>query len=102
MSAPSYTHPDFTVNPSFCLLTYSYSETKLDDDSTAISRNDKQFTFSYESGDALGQTQTVTITATSDSKYPTQYPKKSDSETYDLTFINPCLSDQYASVTPTQ
>ena len=92
-SATPYTHPNFVVSPDFCPLTYTYSETTLLDGSTAISRTDKTFTFSYDMESAIDQTQTVTITAKSDSKYPTSYPKKTDSETFDLTFVNPCLSD---------
>ena len=47
MSGPTYTHPDFIVNPDFCIITYAYSETKLIDSAgievTAISLADKTF-----------------------------------------------------------
>jgi hypothetical protein len=110
LSAPTYTHANYDVDPVYCLLTYIYSETKLTDgegnaDVTAISRDDKTFTFFYNKDDApvspVAQTQTVTVTATSDSKYETSYPKKSDFATFDLIFTDPCLSSSYSSVTET-
>jgi hypothetical protein len=109
MSGTPYTHEDFTVVPDYCPLKYTYSETSLTDSDgnsdTAISRTDKTFTFSYDKDDApvnpVAQTQTVTITAMSDSKYPTSFPKKSDSATFDLDFTDPCLSAVTSSVTVT-
>ena len=109
MSAAPYTHADFTVVPDYCPLKYTYSETSLTDSDgnseTAISRTDKTFTFSYDKDDApvspVAQTQTVTITATSDSKYPTSFPKKSDSASFDLDFTDPCQSSATSSVTVT-
>ena len=97
----TYTHPVFTVVPAFCPLTYSYSETSLTDgdgnSDTAISRVDKTFSFFYDKDNApvnpVAQKQTVTITATSGSKYPTVFPSQTDNESFDLTFIDPCLSD---------
>ena len=56
MSGPTYTHPEFTVVPNYCPLTYTYSETYLTDANgntdTAISRTDETFTFSYNKDDA--------------------------------------------------
>jgi hypothetical protein len=105
MSGPTYTHGEFTVVPSFCPLTYTYSETKLvgGEDDTAISRVNKIFTFSYDKDDApvnpVAQTQTVTVTATSDSLYTATFPSKSDSASFDLTFVDPCSSSSTSSVT---
>ena len=109
MSAAPYTHADFTVVPDYCPLKYTYSETSLTDSDgnsdTAISRTDKTFTFSYNKDDApvspVAQTQTVTITATSDSKYPTSFPKKSESASFDLDFTDPCQSSATSTVTVT-
>ena len=52
----TYTHPEFSVAPSYCPLTYTYSETTLTDGNgdidSAIDRTDKTFTFSYDKDDA--------------------------------------------------
>jgi len=106
MSGPSYTHPNFVADPVFCPLTYTYTETPLTDANgntdTAISRTDETFTFTYNKDDApvnpVAQTQTVTITATSGSLYTQSFPSKTASNSFDLTFTDPCLSETTSSV----
>ena len=72
--ASSYLHADYTVDPYFCPLTYTYTISDLANDganpSSAISRVNKRFYFEYLSDRApVGQTQTVTVRATSSSLY---------------------------------
>ena len=53
MMAPDYTHAAFMVDPNYCPLFYTYTETPFTDlngmDATAISRSD--FTYSFFWGD---------------------------------------------------
>ena len=71
-SAASYVHPDFTVTPTFCPVAYEYSVTPLNDNESAIDISGQQFSFFYDEslGDHVGR-QTVTVTARTDSIYPT-------------------------------
>ena len=103
-SATPYVHPEFTIDPDYCLLEYSYSQTFLADGDTALvlptpANNDRTFNFSYSKDLApLGQTQTVTITATSSSKHGVVNPTESDHRTFDLTFKNPCLDTTFVNI----
>ena len=71
-NAPSYTHPDYNIEPSYCNIVYSYDITKLENavPDSAITRVDKTFDFEYLTDRApLGQFQDVTVTFSSSTIY---------------------------------
>ena len=102
----SYTHPDFTVDPSFCPEpTYTYSETSFLDSTnsaaTAITQSGKTSDFFWDTDNApLGQTQTVTVTATSNSIYGAQNPS-TEMDMFDLNFLDPCIDANFVTITET-
>ena len=71
-TAKTYTHPEWTIDPSFCPFTYDYVIADIVDVANvkAISRIDNIFTTYYDANLLpIGKTETVTITATSGSIY---------------------------------
>ena len=75
----------------------------LTGDKTAITQdsvNEKQFSFFYsESLDPVSESQTVTVTVTTDSVYPTQSTQKlTETEDFTLTFKNPCFDTEYVEI----
>ena len=69
-NATPYTHPVFISDPVYCEIDNTYSETKLSAGDSAISTLGSTTEFFYDKDLApLGQTQTVTVTATSNSIY---------------------------------
>ena len=69
-NATPYAHPVFISDPVYCEIDYTYSETKLSAGDSAISTLGGTTEFFYDKDLApLGQTQTVTVTATSNSVY---------------------------------
>jgi hypothetical protein len=82
LSGPSYTHAIFNIVPAYCEIDYTYEKTLLNDGADdAISSmptdNDRTAVFEYTKDNTpLGQTQTVTVGASSGSKYGTTKPKK--------------------------
>jgi hypothetical protein len=63
------------VDPSYCPLTYTFDITELSNSETAVTedaQNEREIDiFWIENTNPLGQTQTVTLTVTSKSKYTT-------------------------------
>ena len=96
------------MEPDYCPINYTYEDTKFKDssemDATAITQDDKTSKFFWDTDKSpLGQTQTVTITGTSYSIYGPSTSPLSDFNTFDLTFVDPCVSTDYVSITePTQ
>ena len=104
-NAAPYVHPDFTVDPDYCPLIYSYSETFLADGDSAlilptIANDDKTFNFSYTKDLVpLGQIQSATVTATSTSKYlPLAETPRVDSASFQLSFKNPCIDQDFVTI----
>ena len=101
--APRYTHPDFTVSPSYCPIKYEYDLTMLTNDETAIIQDPidpKTFSFLYYSSlDPLSQSQTVTVNVNTDSLYPTSTTTKlTKSQSFTLTFKNPCFNENFVKI----
>ena len=96
-------HPAFTVSPSYCPTKYEYNWTMLTGDKTAITQgtvDKKQFSFFYnESLDPVSESQTVTVSVTTDSIYPSQSTQKlTENEEFTLTFKNPCFDTEYVEI----
>ena len=90
-SAASYTHPDFTVSPTICPIAYEYSVTLLNENESAIDVSGQQFSFYYDEslGDHVGR-QTVTVTARTDSIYPTASTESLSAEAdFTLSILEP-------------
>lgn len=107
----TYTHPDFIAVPSYCPIDYTYNVPALANSGTPITRADKTFTIFYDADltpvDESPITVTVTGTSRSDktSFLPAGTPaetKATDSETFDVNFATPCLSDAFATLTLTE
>lgn len=99
-AALSYTHPDFTADPSYCPITYSYAIEDLNNGGTPITNSGKDFTIQY-SADLTPIAEgplTVTITATSTSKYTTSETPVTASADFDTTFLNPCLDTNFVDI----
>jgi len=111
-SLPTYVHEAFTVSPTVCPLTYTYTETAIVNSlaTTAIAFYDEQtktFRWLYN-GDDDGpirpsiQKQTITVTATSGTKWGTlAAPPRAASDAFDLTFLDPCLDKDYTTIQAT-
>ena len=103
-SEKSYIHSAFTIDPDYCLLDYTYAATSLQAGDSAILQYvpvENKFLFHYDKDLLpLGQTQTVTVTATSNSKYTVVNTKKDDFRTFDLTFNNPCIDQAFVNILP--
>ena len=105
--ADTYTHPVFTVSPSYCGLVYEYSIGKITGQPTesAVTRSDKTFSFSYNKK-LTTYTSTQTITVTGKSK-PTIYngiskaavSQGSAAKSFTLSFVDPCITNGYVKVT---
>jgi len=95
--AEIYTHPEFTIEPVFCQLTYTYNVQSLNAGDSAIVRNDKVFTIFYNNNDSpinpVPQTQVVTITATSGTS--------SEQGTFEVSFESPCQDKDLVTITAT-
>jgi len=102
---PDYTHPDYTIVPPFCPFRYTYSTTTiLSTGDSAITRADKTFSFFYDQpiSDYTAAVQVTTVTATSYSIYnPTPAAPLTASETFDTTFLDPCLDKDFVTITAT-
>ena len=104
-----YTTASWTVSPDYCELDYSQDYTRLQDGDTAVQVKDGStfgadgaITYAFEYTKDLvpldpTQTQTVTISATSKSKYGTN-----DAATAEVDFIvnfkNPCVDTDFVNV----
>ena len=108
--ATPYVIPEFSVDPIFCPIDYSYDISYLVDsnnaDISAITQdtvNERKFSFFYDSDLViLDQSQKVTVTASSNSKYTaTEALKKIVIASWDLTFLNPCIDTEFVTLTPT-
>ena len=98
-----YTLPDlpFTIEPSFCPLEYSREISLLDDGDSAEVSSDypwNMFKFRYTAREALGQTQTITITATSNSLSGGAHESIGTTSEFDLTFRDPCTDPDFVSI----
>ena len=103
-NAAPYTHSDYAIDPSYCPLVYSYSIGDITSVSvpSAVTRVDKTFSFGYAQDlQPIGETQTVTVTATSGSIYNGTPTEVTDSSTFDLTFENPCIDPAFVTLTAT-
>ena len=91
----TFRHPDWTISPNYCPLSYTYNIADITNvpGVKAISvDNDKTFTIYYATNLLpLGQSETVTITATSKSIYNASPSTKKASSSFVLTFKNPCI-----------
>jgi len=69
----SYTHPVFTIVPTYCPIVYTYEQTLLlagDSAITGYTQATTTFTYHYDKDlEPLTQTQTITVTATSSSRH---------------------------------
>jgi len=85
----------FVADPSFCLFTVSSSISTLSGGQTPISESADVFTVSYSADNAIvGQTQTITRTATSYSIYEANTSNRisSSPDSFTVTYLNPCLT----------
>ena len=110
---PDYTHPIFTIDPSYCPLTYTYTVSNLSNGNSAITGTsitdtateiDKQsFSFYYDADITpvfpTAQTQTVQVTATSGTRYKSSPNTLMASATFALSFLNPCINTSYVTIT---
>ena len=102
MAPEPYQHEEWTTDPVYCLVRYEYSISTLDSGKSAISRNDKTFTFAYSDDlEPLDETQTVVITATTFSIYGEQKAPLEDEEDFDLEFLSPCIDAEFVTLSPT-
>ena len=101
--AEPYVHPEFPIFPSYCPIKYTYSITELlnSTPNSAISRDGKSFSFEYLTDtEPLGQVQTVSITATSNSIYDTLINSPLvESEDFELSFDVDCEDGRFISLT---
>ena len=102
-SAEPYTHPEFTVSPSYCPIKYEYGWTMLANGDSAITQDsvdEKKFTFFYNTSlDPLSESQTVTVTVSTDSLYPTSTTQKvTKIQKFTLTFKNPCFDSDFVEI----
>ena len=97
-SKPDYVFPEFDVFPAYCQLNYDCRITqRLSNGETAITLTGRRSSFFYDrTTDVLGDTQTVTCTASSTSDFG-QDAVEAD-ESYDLTFTNPCCDDAFVKI----
>ena len=77
--------------------------TRLNSGDSAItqdSSNEKKFTFFYNTSlDPLSESQTVTVTVSTDSLYPTSTTDKiTKSQLFTLTFKNPCFDTDFVEI----
>ena len=103
-----YTHPAFTVSPGYCPIVYTITETLLTagdsaivNDITGTKTDVTTFQYHYDKDLApLGQTQTITVTAKSTSKYGVNNPTevKEDSRSFILSFKNPCIDTSFVMI----
>jgi hypothetical protein len=96
-----YTHPDFVISPEYCPFMYSYAISEITNvaGESAITRADKTFLFSYsQSLLPVGNSQTVTVTATSSSIYSAAPSVLVDSSSFDLTILNPCIDPAFVTI----
>ena len=98
-----YTLPDlpFTIEPSFCPLEISREISLLADGSSAVIPTDdpwNMFKFLYTTEEPLGQTQTITITATSNSLNGGASESISAISEFDLTFRDTCTDPAIVSI----
>lgn len=96
-------HPDVTVSfrvePDFCEVEYLVIATQLNDGSSAVTNNENVVSILYTKDLLpLGQTQKVTVTATSVSKYGT-FNAVSESESFVVNFLNPCFDSRFIEIT---
>lgn len=68
----------------------------------SYNENENTFLFSYENDleplEPLGQTQTITLTATSTSSYGVFNERTSTTSEFDLTFLNPCANADFVTL----
>jgi len=100
-SQPTYTHPDFVVSPTICVVTYTYTISDLSNAESAITRSGQTFTFAYNKVlDYANESQTVTIKASSITVYPTQNSPTELTGSFDLTFKESCIDEDFVTLTP--
>ena len=106
-SAPDYVHAEFTTDPAFCEITYSYNIDPLDNGLSAVTQSggDRTFQFFYDNDntpiDATVETQLVTVTATSSSKFGVTQPTISTTDDFEVSFNDPCVVPGLVTITPT-
>ena len=89
------------VSPTICVVTYTYTISDLTNNESAISRSGQTFTFAYNKAiDYSTESQTVTINASSITVYPTQNSATLLSGSFDLTFDDPCIDENFVTLTP--
>ena len=103
-TAKSYTIPAFTITRDYCEVDYVLTFTTLTDDDSGtvyspISKTgERTITASFsDTLDPVGKSQTVTLTATSKSKYGT-FNANSLTKTYVWTYKNPCLDRNFVNI----
>lgn len=95
-----YDAPEFTVDPEFCLVTYTTTMTKFTDTFGNInqsgvtdvsSNSDLDFNFFWNRDESpLTNTQTITVTATSGSIYQTKAEPTIVTDEFDVIALTPC------------
>jgi len=113
LTGQSYTPTDFVADPAWCPFTTTFEITDLDPNTlpSAVTKGTSlTWDFSYDQDLApvspTAQTQTVTVTATAvtaktDFNAGALNVEKVTSDDFELSFVNPCLSEQYATLTAT-
>jgi len=111
----SYTMPEATIEPDYCPYTAKLEISKLNDGSTAIDslpegtytdQTSFLFNFYYDKDlkpiRPVPQTQTVTLTVTAMSKYSTGTQKTVESDSWELSFKNPCKDPAFVEIVPSE
>ena len=96
-----YKHDAFTISPDYCPFTYAYGATNLASGESGLTRAGDTHSFFYADFAAIGQTQVVTITATSTSIYGTNNAPITASDTFDVNYESPCQDHILTTLTAT-
>jgi len=97
----TYTVAPFTIVPSFCQVDYVATKTDLSDGSSAVTIQSSQLDFYIDYISSLvpvinGEEQTMTITATSKTKWAsTPSSPVTASTDWVLDFLNPCIDTNF-------
>jgi len=102
---PDYTHPEWTVAPAYCPVSYEYDYTPLPGGATLIDRDGETFKFDLEEPptndfDYDNEKVTTTVTGKTYSPYndnPADPLEASDD--FDTTINDPCLDPNFVTIT---
>jgi len=95
---------EFTVVPSYCEVDYTATKQDLasGDSPITIASNNRDFTVSYSTSlvpATNSETLTVTVTATSKTRWGAATGAITRDATFDVSFTNPCIDTTYVTIT---